>query len=102
MKAGIIRDWNPSFGILDLLVRYYSPHDLAQFPSAPSFDDLPAPKEAGTRCSKLLIEEVKHIKTLIFTVLDYKSSEFVVLNKGNDEAAEKLVEFLKNSSATSF
>ena len=94
-----IQGWTPQYAIMDLLVRYYSPRDLADLRSPPNFDKIPDPKEAGIRCRKELLTECPEVKSVIVTVLDSQLGDCFVIRKGDEKFAEELVDLLKNPSA---
>ena len=89
-----IQDWQPEYAIMDLLVRYYSPRDLAGRSSRPDFDGIPDPKEAGIRCRKRLLAECPKAETVIVTVLDSSPENCRVIRKGDEKFAEELIQFL--------
>jgi hypothetical protein len=91
-----LQDWGPQYAIFDLLVRYYSPQDLADMSSDPNLDDLPDAKKAGVRCRDVILNEFPSTKVAIVTVLDTVPEGCLVIQKGSDVLAEQLVDFLRS------
>ena len=99
-----IQDWRPTHAIFDLLIRYYSPHDLAEIKREGKTDrdfvklleDLPLAKEAGIRCRKALLKECPNVKvkTCIATVLDDRFDDVLAFGKGDDQFASEIASFL--------
>ncbi|MCP5516621.1 MAG: hypothetical protein H7A45_05085 [Verrucomicrobiales bacterium] len=85
----------PDFAVMDLLVRFYSPQDLAALPTPPKLDNLPDPRAAGIRCRKALMEACPMVKPVIVTVLDCKLEDCFVIKKGDERFSEVLIKFLK-------
>ncbi len=94
-----IQEWQPDFALIDLMVRFYSPTELAAMEQTPNFDELPDAKVAGVRCRNKLLEACPSVKVVIVTVLDFDPKTIPkdcrVLQKGSEELANEVSEFLK-------
>ena len=95
ISNGNLKNWDPQYALIDLLVRYYSPEDLAKMGTAPDFDNLPVAKRAGVRCRQALLNSCPKTEIVIITVLDESPEGCIVIQKGKDELSETLSTFLK-------
>ena len=87
-------NWVPEYALIDLLIRYYSPDDLAEMGSAPDVDKLPNPEEAGVRCRAAILQAFPGTKAAIVTVLSTRPEHCFVIQKGNESLEEELIAFL--------
>lgn len=94
IRSKQLQEWEPQYAVIDLLIRYYSPQDLAEMLVAPKLDSLPDVTEAGVRCREAILQAFPTTRVAIITVLERTPPGCYVIQKGSDELSEMLVKFL--------
>ncbi len=89
-------DWQPTYAIVDLLVRYYSPQDIEVLDLEPSAQTELLPKEAGIRIRELIKRRFPKTKVAIVTVMDDRPEGGPVIQKGSDDLLENIGRFLSS------
>ncbi|MFO0202580.1 MAG: hypothetical protein ACK528_05560 [Alphaproteobacteria bacterium] len=89
-----LKEWQPGYALLDLMVRFYSIIELAQCRQPLTFETLPKPEESGLRCCTRMRDIAPQCRVAIATVLDFHSSDTTVLRKGSDSFSSSVVAFL--------